>query len=610
MAETDNKKRVLDLTRRAFKFVTPWHEGIERRRAKYNFDHYDVAPKPSEDQFQDPTYTNTVDLAVGVILGNGINWRVAGFESTPEEGEESSKIEKLLAGVLHVNSKRHGYHIPYEILLNFVRDGAAVLFSVWDELLSQEHYTEVRMLTEQGVVVRPAFMESPLNTQVIDPLKIGVLPGGPKGRWAVVVRKEKMSVYDVESTYGVEIRDHVGDTIEQKMDVKGELIDFWEYTGVEDEEGKQKLAVQNMVLFKDEIVYDMMVMPGYYCLPYRIGFFKPVDREEPSGWGHSVIDPLEHVVSMLEKSINRRSRQINVFSSLPLVIKAHTGRDVEIDGALGETVTITPEEDVGFPRWQGNPPDVREQIDFLRARTQQSGFSDVMYGSGAQQMAGYALSQLGDQNRIRLAQPVVHLQEFLEGWADDVLKLTSYYAEGAVMRVYGRQRGVDFIEQIVTEGIDEYLVLCQLKPEFPNEKTRKHAMSTQVRDVVSERTLLQDYLDIEQPDDEMTRRYHEMAMKHPSVLVYRLMKEFKKLQEAGDEDAAFIVQAFQSQLQRGMMPGTASPTRPGREQLTGTQSPTGQATPQAQGQPPPGQAEGSLLNELAGLSPGMTQGGL
>jgi hypothetical protein len=333
---------------------------------------------------------------------------------------------------------------------------------------------------------------------VIDPLKIFVVPGGPK-RWACVCRVEKESVYNIETEYQIKVRKYAHLNADQKRSTYGELVDFWEIALentplIDPETGEPRfnpvtrevetnpgIVVRNAVVFENEFILPLRVMDGYDDIPYTIGFFKPIDRDNSAAWGHGIIRPLETIIPLLERMINRRTRQIDVFSSLPLVSKTLHGRTVQLDPGLGNLAHLSVEEDLGFPIWPGNPPDVEEQINFFRSKIQQSGFSDVMYGAGPSQVSGYALSQLGDQNRIRLEQPVNHLQLMWSIWGRKVLRLTANFAANSVVRVYGRARGKDFVEQIIGGEVADYMVKAEIKPEFPNEKTRKHAMQTQVR---------------------------------------------------------------------------------------------------------------------------------
>jgi hypothetical protein len=268
-------------------------------------------------------------------------------------------------------------------------------------------------------------------------------------------------------------------------------------------------------------------------------------------------------------------------------------------------VNLDEGDSLSFPLWQGNAPDVREQIDLLRARVQQSGFSDVMFGSGNSQTSGYALSQLGDQNRIRLEQPVTHLELFWAQWAKKILNLTAFFAKGKRIRVCGRMKGQDFANTIKGDGINDYLVNCEIKPEFPNERVRNHAMAVQVNGILDDATLMERYLDIEQPSDIQEKKIAQAVRNNPVLMQYAMIKQFREMANMGDEDAALTLKLLETQLQTqtGQQPNPAKGS-----QAEGLQSPTGEATPQAQGQEPYGQGEAAQMESMVNAAPNMAGG--
>lgn len=633
MEELDTLQQVSLYKSQADKPSKAWHKQIEHWRKLYDMKHYASTPKDGEERYQDPTYTNTVDLTVGTILANDMDWRAFEWKPSASGQKDTSFVEKFLAGLIQINSERDEVLIPFEVLMNFARDGCGVLETIWDERLAQMYQDSFEIPTanpedpnSEPVQVVPGFREPPLRVKVIDPTNIWVVPGGP-GRWQHVMRIVSKSIWEIEMEFPmVSFPDYALYTQDQKATTYNELIDYWCYYEetrivADPVTGMPKMGpdgnpltnivpvVKNALVYQNTVIWELREMKGYPSLPFTIGFFKPVDKDDAEKWGHGVMVPLESTISMLEKSINRRQRQITIFSALPVVANVSQGRNIQLDPSLGSLVKIDPSEKIGFPQWPGNPPDVEMQIGFLRARAQQSGFSDVMFGAGPSQVSGYGLSQLGDQNRIRLEQPVQHLQMFWERWAKLALKLTAHFAGDNVVRVYGRMKGMDFNEMIFARELSDYNIKCLIKPEFPNDKVRKHAMATQVRGILSDTTLMQEYLDIEQPDEELTRRIIDQAQNHPMVMQYGIIKQLKEMAKEGDEVAALVLQQMAQQGPPGQLPPQNQKQPPNPIQPTGLQSSTGQSTSQAQGQPPAGQGEGDMLSQLASLSPNM-QGGV
>jgi hypothetical protein len=597
----------LQRVQRAKTYVEDWRTNVSRWRRLYNLNHYTGTPKDREIQYNDPTYTNTVDLAVGIMLANQLRWHAFGFHPSHKEQLDTGKIEKLLEGTLSINDEREETLHDYKLFQNFVRDGGGVIYSIIDPeiFISAQH--KVQDFDEQAnPVEKIAFSEVPIRIQVVDPLKFFALPGGPK-RWLAMGREESMTILDVELTYGVKLEKYSYMNDEMKAQTKGVFMDVWDWVRIDmprlDGSSKQELVVRNTIVFDNLPILGPRIMEGYQDLPYTFQFFKPTE-EDAKSW-QSIISPLESSVALMERTFNRRAYQIDVFTGLPLITKTQPGRKVQVDTGLFNSIALSPDESMEFPRWPGNPPEVQLHLDFLRSRVQQSGFSDVMFGSGANSVAGYALSQLGDQNRIRLEQPIKHIQLLLTTWAKKTLRLLKYFTTGATICVYGTHKGKDYVDYVEMEDMEGYNVRAEIRPNFPNEEQRKVAMASQVKGIVSNYTIMERYLGIEQPEDEEERRLIEAVTNHPASANYMIMKELKKRADQGDEVAAMTLQAMQS----GGLAG--APGRPGEPpnpaQLTGTQSPTGQPVPQALGEQP-GTSAADQQAALASESPSLMGG--
>ncbi len=574
-----------------------WHTKIREYRKLYNFDQYESAKaKRGEFQFQDPTYNNVVDLSVNILLANRLSWSVAGWEPSYQELQETSESEKYLDGLLHINSQREEYDILYEMGINFVRDGAAVLYSVWDPKIQERAKAIIEMPDEdEGSVARVALKEPPLIVQVVDPLTVYLLEGGPK-RWLCVFRAEKRSVFDIEMEYGITPAGWAARTLEDKTSADFEFIDYWCF----DQESDGRVVVKNAIMYSGVIIKPLVVMDGYEDLPYTVGFYKPVNRSEPRNWGHSVIDPLKTSVSALGRIMNRMDRQVTTYSSLPLIHSGPAGgQKIDLDPGMGNITKLNSDEDLGFVKYPGGPPEVNVLVNYYRDKVQQSGFSDVLLSDAS----GYALNQLGDQNRLRLNQPARQFERLLRDWAKKAMALTSVFGNKAIIRVHGVTSN-----QFFTHGFDgqiagKYTINVKLKPEYPNEKVRNHAMANQMRGVLSDRYIMEHYLDIDQPDEMQEQMLQEEILKHPALVQYAIFRELSEKAEGGDKIAAEFLQVIQ---QTGM-PGTQG--RPGesqaKEQPGGLQSSTGEATPQAKGGPPPGQDTPAQIQTQVNKTPGM-----
>lgn len=593
-ANKNEVKEVLGRVTRARQDMKAWKDNISRWRDLYDMRHYPKNKmRQNETQYSDPVHTNTVDLAVGIMLANEVRWHAYAFSPSHKEQGDTGKIEKLVEGIINVNNEREERYLMYEIFRDFVRDAGAVIYSWYDQDIadsSKELADVVDESADGGVSKKWLFSEIPICMQRIDPMKFIGIEGGPK-RWLMMGRVELMSVLDVEMTYGVKIKKYAAFSEEKRGMVKGELIDVWDYIYVDKTDPEtgdilgKKLAVRNTVLFDKQPIMGPRIMEGYKDLPYTVQFFRPAG-DSPKDW-NSIMSPMESSVQLLEKGINRRAHQIDVFTGLPMVSKTQAGRAVQVDPGLFNHVQLGTDESIEFPKWPGDAPDVQLHLTFLGSRVQQSGFSDMMFGGSVGRIAGYALSQMYDQDRIRLNQPIAHLELLLTAWAKKSLSLLEYFAKGATIAIYGRYRGQRYQDNVEVDDIPGYNIASEIRPNFPADQSRKVAMATQVKGILSNYRIMEEYLDVEQPEDEEERKLIEAATFHPVAMQYALLAEMKTRAEQGDGIAKMTLESL---TQNGL------PGQPGRPDegvapagMANMPSATGLPTSQEQGGQPNGQ---------------------
>lgn len=624
LSAKEELEQVLRKVQQAKDFTEPWHTNVRRWRDLYNFKHYKGKAKTGEHRYVDPTHTNTVDLAVGILQSNDMRWQVTGFTPSAKEEAESSLAERTLAAILDMNSEREQINMEFEIHKHFIRDGGACLYSYWDKEVNDECFESLEVMEEDGTpVVSRLYYELPLRTEVVDPLNIHLLPGGHK-RWLGIAHIEDVSVYDVEQLYDVKLEHYKNLSPSDRISQKNELISWWEYAYElepdadynEDMEVSEKVAhlkrkpvVRSCVLYGSEFVpgKEPKVMSGYRSLPYRVNFYNPGQVDDSNTW-HSILSPQEHSIKELEDAVNMRKRLLAMYSNMPLIFVTADGRAVQLDPALGEAISLQQGETAGFPKWEGTPPDFERQIELLRSRIQQSGFSDTMYGSGNSSVSGYTVSQLNDQNRIRLEPAIDHLADLWTWVAKDWLDLIEAFGSEYYYEMYGKLRGSDFSERVYGGDLAQYHVRCVIKPEFPNERVRNHALATQAKGTLSERRLMEEYYNVQQPDLERKQRLREQAQEHPLVQQYALIQMFQELADAGDEAAKMALETIKQQMSSQPSPAADQGGRPvgqnNPEQPLGVQSSTGSPTPS--NQVPPGQEGIAQAQKAATAAPQMT----
>ena len=121
---------ILDRYRRSKDIVRPWHKQIERWRSFYDMKHYNKRPKVNETQYPDPTPTNVVDVAVGVLGSHPLEFTAIGWQPSAAEVKATSKVEKFLNAAVSISNVREEEEITYTANMNFVRDGSAIVKAV------------------------------------------------------------------------------------------------------------------------------------------------------------------------------------------------------------------------------------------------------------------------------------------------------------------------------------------------------------------------------------------------------------------------------------------------------------------------------------------------
>lgn len=614
-----------DRIKRAKKAAETWHANIENYRNLYDFQHYDNPAKSGERRINLPDYTNTVDLAVSILNNKEPKFIVVGPEPSYLEETESSDIEKFLAACVHANALRGEEDINGMLLLNFTRDGCGVLRSVWDAELDEMYYRERQKLDPDSQQptdeIEGYFSDLPIRTTVLDAKDMYVILGGRR-RWLAVFHEEMRSVSDMEAEYpNVDFSWAQSGSRASKDETKRPFRDYWEYvTGTEyapeemDEfgnplpgaEGKPVLLTRNSVMYDDRTVIPLRIMDGYEDIPYTFFWYKPVGQKKPEQWGESLLHVLKEVIPHLETRYNRQTRLVDLYHDLPLTTRTAAGRPVKLDPGIGKVAQLSIEEDIGFPTWQGTPPDVEFQINFLQAKGQESSFPSTLYGmGGGANMAGYAISQLVDSGQARLTTPVRQLEIAWSVWAHKQMNLLKNFAPNMKVHVSGVHKEDVFNKTIVGADMSGYRVYTKIDPKFPGQDARAVALGTQTRGDLSDYTRFERYFGIQQPDEEIQRRRIEEARSRPEFQQLAFMYFLKRMAESGKDDVAEEVYAALLQnLQANGIPG--QPGRPSSgpnpEQFSGLPSPTGELTSQEQGGPPAGQSEAETLDQMV-ISP-------
>lgn len=512
---------------------------IKRHRALYEMRHYEIdlsstgsstAQRPrkiNEYSYQSNKPTNVIDLTVGMLAANELKYTAYTYNESEPSNKKAGRIEKLLASIITMNGLEQEVDIPHDIIHNSAIDGGVGVRTVWVakglEIKSPEVPPEPTGLAALTAKVKGFMGKTPATgPQIIGgcPIKIHViplenmiyLPGGDKGRWALIGFKTERAIGDIQgdfNTYRPEVVDAVA-----RATIKVWFYDIWYWDT--DETGKDRVC--NAVYAGNECLRNEPT--EYPDLPYSVAFFRPNSGKKPSTLGMGELFSLEDDVRYLEDRMSHTLRMFDLWDNLPLVAKTRDGRQIQVDAVFGNTVNLTTEETLGFLQPTGNGPDHDKMIGLLQEAIQEGSYPPISYGVGNARSAGYAISMLSEQARIRLTQPIRQINLLYTLVFRKALALYRLYAPDKAIEAFGMYRGKRFVMNDLT-GADTagFHVDVQIVPNFPQDKQRNVALGNQIKALhgLSDRTIMEDYYGITDPDAEIERQGVEMFKMNPML---------------------------------------------------------------------------------------------
>lgn len=516
---------------------------------------------------------NAVDVCDAVLGGHPPQFKVTA--PTGGDAELTARAEKFLSGVLRANSRRTGQDVVRRAIHRTVTDGGCGLRVTWDPVAPDPRIATYK--TPEGDVWTTATYPRggfPITLEVVrlDTLYTLGKPcnGSP---FRELFQVEQRSVDDVLSEWG-EIEEADVEALlkvppADRYSQKGEYIQWWGYNDV----GEVELAVT----FNGKWVLSPRVI-GYPRIPYVLTAFKEGDEEDPA------LERLPFLYSSmwaLEREEYMMSRIYRIVDMLANMLPYHTGpTPVNIEGTWGRMMHFPEaQENIKFPQWPGNPPDVWRLLEDVRRRQSQGTFSPAMYGEVSTRISGYGLSQLIGADTLRTDTPRANLEESLSSVAELVFEMLHAWSPNTHLVVTVRVKHATLAAMLSGAETELLEVDTIIKPKQTADELRLATIGAQLaaqpQPVLSTRTILERYFGIAQPEEEIRDRLEEDALRDPMV---RMMAMLDILREEGSPYAPIVEAQIQKLLETTAAPPEALP--PGPEQL-------GMGLPQgAMGNPP------------------------
>ncbi len=589
---------------------------IDKMRDMYFMRHQgyigNVLTIPGTEMITSNKATNIVDLGVGILSSNPMKIRAYRVvDETQSSQKEAQNVIKFLRGLLYINDERQGSDIEVQAIFNALLDGQVVAYQTWNS--DADHIQTPGEMGMQSL----SFPELPLDLTILDIKNVFPVAGGRKGNKQVVYSCRRC-VADIEDEWGVDL----GYSNENRERTEVDYIDYWGFDFAQNTEPDTSQSPQDDPKIKEvgeEVVVNAVIadkkwirkpeiMQGYDDLPFTFGCGRLTTSEKPDETGLSLLYPTANAILDYEVQLIQHRRLVMLYAALPPFIRTNPGRDKPVfDEILGNVTHLETGEEFGFPLWPGTPPDVRMELTHSEAAIQEGSFPSVAYGESSAN-SGYAISQLTDSGRIRLNQFQKNLERFWSMVFRKALSLTAQFASNVNLQVYGRLHDKPFALPIKGGQMQGFRVDVKIAAKFPQDESRKVAAAMQLKQsrLLPTRTLQENYLDVDDPEQEEERQLQEDAMSD------QMLRQTAIRNAMGEFDPALVqsVQGRTTQPQGPPRPPQGPPAPQTQQQNAGAQMQAGMPVTVPQGPPgmPMPPASGMPM-EMMGMMPPQAMGG-
>jgi hypothetical protein len=469
---------------------------------------------------------NSIDVCDAVLGGHPPQFKVTA--PTGGSPELTARAEKFLQGVLRANSRRTGHDVIRRAIHRTVTDGGCGMRITWDPLAPDPQInTHEPGIGEDEVWTTATYPRRglPITVEIVrlDTLYPVGRPqyGSPFGELFQVeersvdsVLSEWAAIEQVEQEY---LQELLAIPKHDRHIQKGEYVQWWGY----DDEGDVQLAVT----FNSKWIIPPRKI-GYTRIPYVLTTFKEGDEESPA------LERTPFLYSSmwaLEREEYLMSRVYRIIDMLSNMLPYHTGpTPVNVEGTWGRLMHFSdPQENIKFPQWPGNPPDVWRLLEDVRRRESQGTFSQAMYGEVSTRISGYGLSQLIGADTLRTDTPRANLEEAFSSVAELIFEMLHQWALDTHLVVTVRVKSTTLSAMLSGRETELLEVDTVIKPKQTSDEMRMATIGAQLASMpnppLSTRTILERYFGIAQPEEEMRDRLEEEALRDPMVRMMAML---------------------------------------------------------------------------------------
>jgi hypothetical protein len=546
------------------------HELMDWRRDRYYLKHYPATEREEgEDRVHIAAEMRLGDKAYGLLTVEKPSIKAYPEDETEEGLRESDWLESWLEGVSWEQSRRQGVN-PFDLAtMDMLITSMACIFTYWDTSLdsrinwqASELETAEYMQDFYGMEMEqpePRLGELPIIIKRRDPRKVYPQEGGNQGRWKWVMYVDRILIADVESEWGVQLRD------QREKDYKGkatrdiEVIDCWSW---ENDPETGEPILYNAVVAGKQLIKEPTPMRKYKHMPFEIFFCRTTPEPQWERKGLPIIAQIEKVTGELESAWNARMRSAKLHSQLPLTYQG-PGPTPEVSTGFGKVITLPPDSQFGFMEFRGMPPDYDSMTGMLHAEVEAGGLGAPIMGDTPASPSGYALALRGEAGTLNLVAPQQSLSLAMSNVFQQVCSLAAEFAPDHEMRVMGQYENQRKVFALTGSECQGFFIDVEVKAQFPEDKDRKmawgvqFAMQPKEQRVLDDRTIVEEYFGKKNYQRIKERRLSDLALSHPAVEAATMAEALRK---RGMEYLLPFIFPELAQQMPGGEPGAATPT--------------------------------------------------
>lgn len=527
-----------------------WHRYVENNRKLYLLWHHD------DDSIYNVTLSkphNIVTFAKSVLLTAEYQPQAIAFTETQQSMEFQSAFEKFSLALWATNEDRQPWPPKEQFINNLLVDGSA-----WTQVYLDPDYAPPMPFISE-------WPHNPISLEVVDTLQVyPALSQNPRRPFDYIITLHEESLFDLMQQWpDADWDEHRPQLGMEEISLREITVEIYNYSGYDDNGMVVQTICTNKLVLADEVLWDSRQYP---YLPWIVsscytGLAPQSDGELALiSRFQSILHPMEDDVQTLEHVISADLRALDLYGNMPPVVKTQAGRPVKIDADWGNVIELQLGEEIGFPHWPGNPPDSTRLSNFLLGDIQESTFSSAAMGFSGSSASGYQVALTSESSRTRLYLPGKAFARAIKQTAQLGVHLLSTFLPQTLIHMYGmgpdgQYRAFGF-HPLMAQGLK---LECNIKLAMPGDDVRKTAIASQQLAMgMPFRTVLEDVLDYQQPDDIMRKAMLERAEQHPLVL---LLAMAKALEEQQSPYLPIILQAM-GQVAHGMAGQAAGPVGP------------------------------------------------